>query len=451
MAGIAGIARDNAQGEVNQMLNHMPHRGRAGREIRCVDGITLGACWPEKQALDCVFPQAVVDRFGAVHVAEARVRNRILVLKRDAVGAAPLYYGFSDDGAVMFASEIKALCPYVRDLHELPPGAALNGKDLTLDRVGWRRCCLAEPIQDVVLSLRHRLDEAVWRCVACGGDAGAWLSGGLDSSLLAALARPYVSKLHTFAIGMPNAPDLEFAREVASFLQCEHHEIIVTRKQMRKILWDVIYHLESFDALLVRSSVMNYLLAQFSALHVPAVFSGEGGDELFAGYEYLKALDPDALSDELVAITGRLHNTALQRVDRCAAAHGLLVHLGFLDPSVVDYALRIPATHKIVKGVEKWVLREAAKGLLPESVRLRPKAKFWDGAGLRETLLDLAQERISDTAFAQERNIGTAEPLRTKEELMYYRHFRECFGRTIDPALVGRTKQTAYAQNSPSC
>ena len=80
MAGIAGIARDNAQGEVNQMLNHMPHRGRAGREIRCVDGITLGACWPEKQALDCVFPRAVVDRFGAVHVAEARVRNRILVL-----------------------------------------------------------------------------------------------------------------------------------------------------------------------------------------------------------------------------------------------------------------------------------------------------------------------------------------------------------------------------------
>lgn len=440
MAAIAGIAKPNVENEVGKMLERMVHRGRAGSRIFSVGGNTIGACWPATQAWNSVAPQSVRDHYGAAHSAEARVRNGVLVLKRDAVGAAPLYYGRTPDGALAFASELKALAPVARDLRELPPGATLENGEEILDAVGWRRCCLAAPRPEIIAVLRARLDEAVWRGVVREPEVGAWLSGGLDSSILTALARPYVSTLHTFAVGTPKAPDLRYAREVASFIKSEHHEIVVSPKRMLKVLWGVIFHLESFDALLVRSSVMNYLLAETAAGYVPAVFSGEGGDELFAGYDYLKTLEPDALGTELIDITKRLHNTALQRVDRCAAAHGLVVNLGFLDPDVLDYAMRIQPTDKIVNGVEKWILREAVQGLLPESVRLRPKAKFWDGAGMRDTLRDLAEERISDADFERERNIGGAEPLRSKEELMYYRHFHECFGETIDPALVGRTK-----------
>ena len=189
--------------------------------------------------------------------------------------------------------------------------------------------------------LRRRLAGAVGSRIG-NGEVGSWLSGGLDSSALAALARPHVDRLYTFCAGLPGAPDLAFAAEVAAFIHSDHHEVVVTVDEMLAVLPEVIYHLESFDALLVRSSITNYLVAQAASDYVPAVFSGEGGDELFAGYEYLKSLEPEALPDELIDITGRLHNTALQRVDRCAAAHGTLAHVAFLDPDVAAYALADP-------------------------------------------------------------------------------------------------------------
>ena len=239
--------------------------------------------------------------------------------------------------------------------------------------------------------LRRHLAAAVERHIG-NGEVGAWLSGGLDSSAMAALARPHVDRLHTFAAGLAGAPDLAYAAEVAAFIGSDHHEVVVTFAQMLAALPAVIYHLESFDALLVRSSITNYLVAQAAADFVPAVFSGEGGDELFAGYAYLKALDPGALPDELIDIIGRLHNTALQRVDRSASAHGTVAHVAFLDPEVVAYALQIPAEFKLRDGVEKWILRRALDGALPESVLNRTKAKFWEGAGVGDLLAEYAEE-----------------------------------------------------------
>ena len=283
------------------------------------------------------------------------------------MGVAPLYYGRLADGALCFASEVKALLALTSDVRELPPGCFFDGLQVQeYFRLAPQPPLHASPSR-MAQELRRHLAAAVERHIG-NGEVGAWLSGGLDSSAMAALARPHVDRLHTFAAGVDGAPDLAYAAEVAAFIGSYHHEVVVTFAHMLAALPAVIYHLESFDALLVRSSITNYLVAQAAADFVPAVFSGEGGDELFAGYAYLKALDPGALPDELIDIIGRLHNTALQRVDRSASAHGTVAHVAFLDPEVVAYALQIPAEFKLRDGVEKWILRRALDGALPESV-----------------------------------------------------------------------------------
>jgi asparagine synthase (glutamine-hydrolysing) len=210
--------------------------------------------------------------------------------------------------------------------------------------------------------------------------------------------------------------------------------------QMLAVLPTVIYHLESFDALLVRSSIINYLAARAAVDHVPAMLSGEGGDELFAGYAHLKQLGPVMLADELLDITQRLHNTALQRVDRCSAAHGLVAHVPFLALDVVDYAQRIPVELKLRNGVEKWILRQAVTGLLPPAVLQRTKAKFWEGAGVGDLLAQHAETQVSDSDFRRQRRLENGLSVHTKEDLMYYRIFREHFGDFADLGWMGRTQ-----------
>ena len=181
-------------------------------------------------------------------------------------------------------------------------------------------------------------------------------------------------------------------------------------------------------------------MAKKAAEYIDAVFSGEGGDELFAGYDYLKSLDRNELADELIDITGRLANTALQRVDRSASAHGTVAHVAFLDPELVDYALRIPVEYKLRGGVEKWILRRALDGELPEEVLNRKKAKFWQGAGVEELISDHAERRITDADFHRERTLPNGWEINTKEELFYYRIFRGHFGELEDLSWMGRTK-----------
>ncbi len=271
-------------------------------------------------------------------------------------------------------------------------------------------------------------------------NVGAWLSGGLDSSVIASLASICCKPFHTFAAGLPGSPDIKYARILANYIKSEHHEAIVKIKDIIAILPEVIYHLESFDAWLVRSSVMNYLVARLASQYVPSVFSGEGGDELFAGYDYLKSINPADLYDELIDITSRLHNTALQRVDRCASAHGTEAHVAFLDPDVVDFAMRIPARYKIHNGIEKWILRQAMVDDLPATILNRPKAKFWQGAGVWELLAQYAEIQITDSDFSRERHLHNGWLLNSKEELLYYRIFREQLGEFDDLSWMGRSK-----------
>ncbi|MBI5953490.1 MAG: asparagine synthase [Chloroflexi bacterium] len=450
MSGIAGIAHAGKTELVNKMLDRLSHRGSDWREIYEVEGTTIGALGSKIQELDLkdLSKGLAQDQASAGHFAQAQARADGFELQRDRLGVRPLYYGWTSDGAFCFASEVKGLLAVTRDIHELPPGHSFDGKTLTplANAEISVQPELNESAETIARELRKRLEASVAERARIGnGDVGSWLSGGLDSSVMVALARPHVSKLHTFAAGMDGAPDLEFARVAADFLKTEHHERVVQPEEMFSALSDVIYALESFDAWLIRSSVMNYLVAKAAADYVPAVFSGEGGDELFAGYDYLKSLPLADLPSELVDITNRLHNTALQRVDRCSSAFGTVAHVGFLDDGVVDYAFQIPASLKLRNGVEKWILREAMKGVLPDSVLWRPKAKFWQGAGVEDFLARHAEGQISDADFKRERNLPNGVQLNTKEELFYYRIFRERFGEFDDLSWMGRTKGSPVA------
>ncbi len=443
MAAIAGIASPGKKKEVAKLLEAMQYRGPAGQKVIETDGATLGVAWTEPQANaqeKLTQTEVAQDYAGEGHSSSAQDSLDGLVLKRDRLGVAPLYYGRTQDGLLAFASEVKALMDLAEDIEELTPGSTLKNGEVTPYYHLEKKTPTYEDSQVIAKKLRQKLEASVEKSTRQKGEIGSWLSGGLDSSTMAALARPRVERLYTFAAALDGAPDLEAARIVADYIGSDHQEVIVTLADMLAALPDVIYHLESFDALLVRSSITNYLVAKRASDYVPAVFSGEGGDELFAGYSYLKDLEPAQIPDELIDITGRLHNTALQRVDRCASAHGTVAHTAFLDPDVVDYALRIPARYKLRDGTEKWILRRAVEDTLPDVIVERTKAKFWEGAGVSDLLSQYADENIPDKDFQDERNLPNGWQLNTKEELMYYRIFRERFGALEDLSWMGRTK-----------
>jgi len=453
MTAIAGILYPDGRAVVEQMLDRMAYRGPRGRKLVEIGGATLGIVWTASQepsAAALEKENAVRDESGDNHLAEARVDRGRLLLSRDPLGVAPLYYGKTGDGLSCFASEVKALKGIIWHVREFPPGHRFDGTRLEAYFELKEQPAVDEPAEKVAGELARRLEAAVQKGIrhVPGETIGSWLSGGLDSSSLAALARPHVRTFHTFAAGLPGAPDLEFARQVADFIQSTHHEIVVTLEHMVEVLPKVIYHLESFDALLVRSSITNYLVARLASDYVSDVLSGEGGDELFGGYDYLKSLAPEELPAELIDITGRLHNTALQRVDRSASAHGTVAHVAFLDPDVLDYALRIPAKYKIHNGTEKWILRRALDGKLPDSVLKRTKAKFWEGAGVQDIMAQYAEEHIGDQDFNRERVLKNGWTLDSKEELLYYRIFRDHFGNFDDLSWMGRTKKTGEIESA---
>jgi asparagine synthase (glutamine-hydrolysing) len=447
MTGIAGTAQNGMTATVERMLDKIVHRGPSKRDVAEFDGGTLGIVRMESSGglADPRHDQAVADFDGAGHFAEAKLVGSRVLLRRDPLGAAPLYYGFTNDGVLCFASEVKALLEVTRDVHELPSGHSFDGENMQPYFQLGVKPELDAPPERIGIDLLQRLTASVRELSRQEERVGSWLSGGLDSSSIAALAGGGVNKLHTFAAGLEGAPDLEYARKVADFIGSNHHEVVLSFDEMLEVLPMVIYHLESFDALLVRSSITNYLVARLASQYGSTVFSGEGGDELFAGYEYLKSIERGLLPDELVDITGRLHNTAFQRVDRCASAHGTIAHLPFAVPEVVDYALRIPAELKLHEGVEKWILRQAMRGRLPDRVLKRRKVKFWEGAGVGELLSQYADEHIADDDFKHQRTLPNGWLLNSKEELMYYRIFKQHFGEFTDLAWMGRTKGAPQA------
>jgi asparagine synthase (glutamine-hydrolysing) len=376
--------------------------------------------------------------------AMALAGPRGLLLARDPMGIKPLYFGWRK-GVFFAASEIKAFPP-MDEIRALPAGHAL----LLPGGQSWRFSppfppqprLFEAPLEDVLMDIRDLLKAAVEKRLMADVPVGVFLSGGLDSSLVAAFMRPRVVELHSFTAGMEDAEDLEAARRVADHLGTIHHELVYTERDVQRVLPDVIRHLESFDAPLVRSAIPMFFISRLAAAHVKVVLLGEGADELFAGYEYLRRLGGgERLRRELDDITVHLQDTNLQRGDRMTMAHGLEGRVPFLDSRLVRYVARLPLPllEPRPDRPEKWLLREACRGILPDSFLRRPKMKFSDGAGSADVVARLARKAIPPAEFERERTVEGGTVLRSPEELYTYRIWRESFGPHVPAELVGRT------------
>jgi asparagine synthase (glutamine-hydrolysing) len=363
---------------------------------------------------------------------------------RDPIGIKPLYYG-TDGASLFFASEMKALVSLSERIYEFPNGHYYrSGQGL----VPYYQ--LPDPDSfitdraEAVRLISSGLRESVRKRLMSDVPVGVFLSGGLDSSLIAALMAEHIEGLHSFSVGFEGAPDLKAARKVAEHLGTIHHEYVYTSQDVLKALPRVIYHLESFDPALIRSAIPCYFVSQLAGSKVKVVLSGEGSDELFAGYSYLTDFsDPGDLQIESRRILNGLHNLNLQRVDRMTMAHGLEGRVPFLDTDFIETVLHIHPSLKLpgAFGIEKGILRDSFRGLLPDEIMYRDKMEFAQGCGSSTFLEDRAAS-IPDTELSEARNKGF--PVSTKEELMYYRLFRDYYDHPDAMTLVGRWKGTLH-------
>lgn len=439
MTALVGIAAPDRKADLRAMIQKISYRGKSDfitpSTQATIAMVVTGPSWSTS-----THPDTLSISAGRGHFAQARIEPNGLGLSRDPIGICPLYYGRDDNDVLYFASEVKALLPFTNKVKELPPGSRFIGGELHENKQSSIITMLDLPPEQIAAELYRILKNAVEVRVKPGIVYGSLLSGGLDSTIITALATQFTEKLHTYAAGLAQAPDLAYANKAASYFGSIHHERELSPQELFDLLPEVIFHLESFDALLVRSSILNFAAAQMAAGTVSALFSGEGADELFAGYDYLKQISLQYLPNELIDLVNRLHNTALQRVDRCIQAHGIIGLVPMLDPQVVEYARRIPVGLKLHQGIEKWVLRQAFASRLPEAIVHRPKAKFWQGGGVGDLLSQYADNMITDTDFESERRLPNGWILNTREELLYYRIFKEHFGEFGDLNWMGRTK-----------
>ncbi len=293
--------------------------------------------------------------------------------------------------------------------------------------------------------MREKLIEAMNKRYEPNKDSGVFLSGGVDSSVIAAVCREVNERTETFSVGVEGSEDLQKAKRVAKHIGSKHYEYIYDLDEMLKILPKVIYYLESFDMYLVRSAVANYILSRMAREKgMDLIYCGEGADEIFAGYQYLKTLDPKEVNHELKRLTFSSYKNCFQRVDRMLTAFSMEPQLPFADNNVAEYALKLPVKFKLRSEegdlVEKWVLRKAFEKDLPCNIVWREKQKFSEGAGSAHYLKEYAEENITDEQFYKKREITDGFVLKSKEELMYYNIFREFFPHRSILETIGRTR-----------
>lgn len=413
---------------------------------------------------DCEVILALYERYGADFIDQL---NGIFafalydsttgeyLIARDHVGVIPLYIGHDSDGTVYVASELKALEGQCESYEPFLPGHYLTGKDggkpqrwyrrdwTEYDGMQWSTSDRSEAVRQV----RDGLMAAVKRQLMSDVPYGVLLSGGLDSSVVSAIAKMYAAKrvetndeneawwprLHSFAVGLKGSPDLAKAREMANYIGTVHHEVNYTVQEGLDAIRDVIYFIETYDVTTVRASTPMYLLARvIRSMGIKMVLSGEGADEIFGGYLYFhKAPSAKAFHEETVRKLSKLYQYDCLRANKSLMAWGIEGRVPFLDKEFMDTAMRINPALKMCPGktIEKGVVREAFADVLPESVAWRQKEQFSDGVGYSwiDTLKEVTAAAVSDEQMAHAAERFPINPPKNKEEYYYRSIFEEHF------------------------
>ncbi|AWG26831.1 asparagine synthase B [Flavobacterium kingsejongi] len=356
---------------------------------------------------------------------------------RDPLGVKPLYYGLDERGRIYFSSEMKAISDQCKTFSTFPPGHYYTAKTgfVKYYKPQWEDA--AKAVEDLDLAvIRETLTTAVQKRLMSDVEIGVLLSGGLDSSLISAIAARLMKQegkqLHSFSIGLnAEAPDTKAARNVAEFLGTEHHEIHFSVEEGIRILDKLIWHLETYDVTSVRASTPMYFLSQaITDLGIKVVLSGEGADEIFGGYLYFRnAPSDDEFQKETIERVQKLFTADLLRADKSTMAFGLEARVPFLDKAFLEAAIKIKSVEKQPKtydGIEKYILRKAfdtpEAPYLPEEVLWRQKEQFSDGVGYNWIDELIAYCSIQITDYQLER-AGERFPYNTPttKEAYFYR------------------------------
>lgn len=421
---------------------------------------------PWKTKSDCEVILYLYDEYGARCVDMLSgifafilydKRRRSYFIARDHIGIVPLYIGWDRHGTVHVASEMKALSPYCEKLMEFPPGCYYDSRKREFTKWYSREWMSEIPKRKVSLKkLRHELEAAVKRQLMSDVPYGVLISGGLDSSLIAAIASKYSRKrvetldreeawwprLHSFSVGLADSPDMRYARKVAKHIGSVHHEIIFTVQEGMDAIRDVIYHLETFDVTTIRAATPMYLMARkIKSMGIKMVLSGEGADEVFGGYLYFHmAPSAEEFHGETVRKLSMLSKYDCLRANKSTAAWGLETRVPFLDKEFLEYAMSIDPEQKMCSGkkIEKSVLREAFRDLLPDEILWRQKEQFSDGVGYGwiDHLKGFAEKQVTDAMMAGVKKVFPKQTPTSKEQYYYRGIFDELFKSKSAPLIV---------------
>jgi len=395
-------------------------------------------------------PGFLEDLSGIFAFALYDIEKDVFLIGRDHIGIIPLYQGWDEAGDYYVASELKALEGYCTKIEEFLPGQYYYSADATPKKWYARDWMDFEAVKNNITDidlLRKSLEDAVERQLMADVPYGVLLSGGLDSSIISAVAKKYAAKriesgnkedawwpqLHSFAVGLEGSPDLIAARKVADHIGTIHHEIHFTVQEGLDAIRDVIYHIETYDVTTVRASTPMYLLSRvIKSMGVKMVLSGEGADEVFGGYLYFhKAPNAEEFHKETVRKLSKLHQYDCLRANKSLASWGVEGRVPFLDKEFLDVAMRINPKDKMAGNgkMEKWVLRKAFEDYLPESVAWRQKEQFSDGVGYNwiDTLRALTSEMVTDEQMEKVSDVFPINPPMTKEEYYYRTIFADLF------------------------
>ncbi len=482
MTAIAGYSGAQKQGreKIQRMLAALAHRGRDSEQIMVASHAGLGARSaalseargqgiaqdgqvslvldgdlfnPREDGVDdAQFALQQYQRHGRGFAryldgvfACALCDGEELLLVRDPLGVRPLYYGRDQDGELFFASEMKALIGTVVEIEELLPATVCSSATGVFSYLPeLPEIHVAGDFSGLRDQLRKTLFEAVARRMADGAVGACLLSGGLDSSIIAAIVHDMGVDMPLLTVGVEGASDIENAKVVAAHLGMEHHVHQFDRNDITELVPTAVRALESFDEDCVSGAVSNLIASAFAAGWTNCILSGEGGDELFGGYHLLKEIEGEGgrlrMMEKLVAIA---YNTALQRLDRSMMGNGIHYRTPFLDSAVVALAHQTPVGWKIYQGqdgnfIEKYILREAFRDLLPEVIYRRVKLRFAAGAGTDGMMDRIAADQLAPSELEKHPRSQTGYQLHSLKELWYYRLFQENFPHPSFERMVGR-------------